>query len=91
MKILGIIPARGGSKGVPGKNIKLLGTLPLIDYTLRSALHSKLIANTIVSTDSEAIADCVRSLGGKVPFMRPSDLALDQSPTLQVIQHALNF
>lgn len=91
MKILGVIPARGGSKGVPGKNIKVLGGKPLIQYTLEVAKQSKLITKSIVSTDSEEIADCAQSLGAKVPFIRPASLALDKSPTLPVIQHALEF
>jgi len=91
MKILGLIPARGGSKGVPGKNIKILGTKPLIQYTLDAAQQSKLISRCIVSTDSQEIADYVKNIGGLVPFLRPDSLALDNSPTLPVIQHALNF
>lgn len=91
MKILGIIPARGGSKGVPGKNIRILGTKPLIQYTLEAANQSKLITKCIVSTDSKEIAECVKKIGGKVPFIRPDSLAMDSSPTLPVIQHALNF
>lgn len=91
MKILGIIPARGGSKGVPGKNIKILGTKPLIQYTLDAARQSSLLTKIIVSTDDDSIADCVKSLGDYIPFMRPASLALDQTPTLPVIQHALHF
>lgn len=91
MKILGLIPVRGGSKGVPGKNIKILGTKPLIQYTLDAAQQSKLISRCIVSTNSQEIADCVKKIGGHVPFLRPDSLALDNSPTLPVIQHALNF
>ncbi|HPH47140.1 MAG TPA: acylneuraminate cytidylyltransferase family protein [Chryseolinea sp.] len=91
MKILGLIPVRGGSKGVPGKNIKILGTKPLIQYTLDAAQQSKLISRCIVSTDSQEIADCVNHIGGQVPFLRPDSLALDNSPTLPVIQHALHF
>ncbi len=91
MKILGLIPARGGSKGVPGKNIKLLGDKPLIQYTLEVAQQSKLITKSIVSTDSEEIAACVRPLGAEVPYIRPASLAQDHSPTLPVIQHALKF
>lgn len=91
MKILGIIPARGGSKGVPGKNIKVLGSKPLIQYTLEAAEQSKLLSKVIVSTDSEPIADCVKSLGGTIPFIRPASLAQDETPTLSVIQHALDF
>lgn len=91
MKILGFIPARGGSKGVPGKNIRVLGTKPLIQYTLEAAQQSKYLSHSIVSTDSELIAAGVRKLGGHVPFMRPASLALDNTPTLPVIQHALHF
>lgn len=91
MKILGIIPARGGSKGVPGKNIKTLGTKPLIQYTLDAARQSSLLTRIIVSTDSDSIADCVKSQGDYIPFIRPASLALDHTPTLPVIQHALNF
>jgi len=91
MKILGVIPARGGSKGVPGKNIKILGGKPLIQYTLEAAQQSKLITKIIVSTDSEEISMCARSLGIEVPFLRPALLAQDHSPTLPVVQHALNF
>jgi CMP-N,N'-diacetyllegionaminic acid synthase len=82
---------RGGSKGVPGKNIKILGTKPLIQYTLDAAQQSKLISRCIVSTDSQEIADCVNHIGGHVPFLRPDSLALDNTPTLPVIQHALRF
>lgn len=91
MKILGLIPARGGSKGLPGKNIKVLGGKPLIQYTLDSASQSSLLDNVIVSTDSEEIAQCVRGLGGNVPFLRPPELALDDTPTLQVVKHALQY
>ena len=91
MKILGIIPARGGSKGVPGKNIKLLGGKPLIQYTLESAQQSKLITKVIISTDSNEIALCTKKLGGEVPFLRPESLSLDTTPTLPVIEHALHF
>jgi CMP-N-acetylneuraminic acid synthetase len=91
MKILGFIPARAGSKGVPGKNIKILGAKPLIQYTLEAAQQSKFLSKSIVSTESETIKDCVVALGGYVPFMRPASLALDNTPTLPVIQHALNF
>lgn len=91
MRILGLIPARSGSKGVPGKNIRILGTKPLIQYTLEAAQNSKLISKTVVSTDSDLIADCVLALGGQVPFIRPAELALDNTPTLPVIQHALDF
>lgn len=88
MNVLGIIPARGGSKGVPGKNIAILNGLPVIAYSIRSANASRL-ARTIVSTDSEDIARLSRSNGGDVPFMRPPELAKDDTPTLPVLLHAL--
>lgn len=89
--ILGVITARGGSKGIPGKNIKLLGGKPLIVYTIESAKKSKLITHLIVSTDDEKIADVCRQYGADVPFMRPKELAQDITPHLPVIQHAIKF
>ncbi|QOD61517.1 acylneuraminate cytidylyltransferase family protein [Polaribacter haliotis] len=91
MKILGIIPARGGSKGVPRKNIKLLGGKPLIAYTAEVALKSEFINTLILSSEDEEIIAIAESLGIEVPFKRPADLALDASPTLPVILHALEF
>lgn len=86
---MGLIPARGGSKGIPGKNIKYLQGQPLIAYTLESAKESKLLFKTILSSDDPEIIAVARQLGLDVPFIRPSDLASDQSPTLPVIIHAL--
>ncbi|QTE23048.1 acylneuraminate cytidylyltransferase family protein [Polaribacter cellanae] len=91
MKILGIIPARGGSKGVPRKNIKLLGGKPLIAYTAEVALKSKFIDTLILSSENEEIIEVAKSLNIEVPFKRPTNLALDASPTLPVILHALEF
>lgn len=91
MKILGIIPARGGSKGVPKKNIKLLGGKPLLQYTSEIALQSSLIDTLVLSSDDDEIIKIGKELGIEVPFKRPSNLALDQSPTLPVIQHALTY
>lgn len=88
MRILGIIPARGGSKGVPRKNIKLLGDKPLIAYTIEAALQSQL-TKVIVSTDDEEIAEVSRQYGAEVPFMRPADLASDTASSISMIQHAL--
>lgn len=88
MKVLGIIPARGGSKGVPGKNIKLLHALPLIGYSIRAAEGSQL-TRTIVSSDSLEIIETARKLGGDVPFIRPTELAADDTPTMPVLLHAL--
>ena len=90
MKVLGVIPARGGSKGVLKKNIKPLNGKPLIGYTIEAALNSNLAA-TIVSTDNDEIADVSRSFGADVPFMRPDELATDSAKSLPVIQHALEF
>ena len=91
MKILAIIPARGGSKGVPGKNIKLLNGKTLIAYTTEIALQSKFLTEVIVSTEDEQIIDVAKSLGIKVPFIRPEDLAQDTTPTIDVIIHALEW
>ena len=91
MKILAIIPARGGSKGVPGKNIKLLNGKPLLEYTLEIALQSNYLTEVIVSTEDEQIMEVAESLGIKVPFIRPLELAQDKTPTIDVIIHALNW
>lgn len=91
MKILAIIPARGGSKGVPGKNIKLLGGKPLIQYTTQVALASKYLTNVVLSSDDEKIIKIGKNLGIEAPFNRPAILANDNSSTLPVIQHALKF
>ncbi|GAB4413793.1 MAG: acylneuraminate cytidylyltransferase family protein [Bacteroidia bacterium] len=88
MRILGIIPARGGSKGVPGKNVRLLGGKPLIAHTIEAAGRSGL-TRCILSTDDPDIADIGRSLGADVPFIRPAALATDSAKALPVIQQAL--
>lgn len=91
MRVLAVIPARGGSKGVPGKNIKLLGNKPLLQYTAESALESRSITKVILSTDSEEIAKVGIQIGLEVPFIRPSILAQDTTPTIEVLQHAIKF
>ena len=91
MKILAIIPARGGSKGVPNKNIKLLNGKPLLEYTAEIALQSKLLNEVIVSTEDDTIAAVAESMGIKIPFERPIELAQDDTPTLDVIIHALEW
>ena len=91
MKILGIIPARGGSKGVLKKNIKLLAGKPLIQYTSEIALQSKYLQKVVLSTDTEEIMTVGKELGLKVPFIRPSNLSTDKTPTLPVILHALDY
>lgn len=88
-KILGIIPARGGSKGIPGKNIRLLNGKPLIYYTVEAARASELIDRLILTTDSPEIAEIGKSLGVDVPFLRPSELAQDDTPMMPVLEHAI--
>src|SRR5262249_10695504 len=87
---LAVIPARGGSKGVPGKNIRTLSSLPLIAHSLRLAALCPEIDRTVVSTDSDAIAEVARAEGGDVPFLRPAALARDETPMLPVLRHALD-
>ncbi|WP_442787005.1 acylneuraminate cytidylyltransferase family protein [Flavobacterium suncheonense] len=91
MKVLGIIPARGGSKGVPGKNIKDLGGKPLLQYTFESALDSKLLSRTILSSEDAAIIEKAKIIGLEVPFVRPDELASDSASSIQVVRHAVDF
>jgi CMP-N,N'-diacetyllegionaminic acid synthase len=90
MKILALIPARGGSKRLPGKNIKPLGGLPLIAWTIRAAKTSNCCLDVLVSTDSQAIADISLAYGASVPWIRPSELATDEASSVDVALHALN-
>ena len=90
-KILGIITARGGSKGIPGKNIKELAGKPLIAYTIEAAQRSDVFDRIILSTDDEDIAEVARLHGCAVPFMRPAELATDTAPHNFVVQHALRW
>ena len=76
-EILCVIPARGGSKGIPSKNIQKICGKPLIQYTIETAKNSKLISRIIISTDSEKIAKIARKLGVEVPFMRPKKISND--------------
>ena len=91
MEVLAIIPARSGSKGLPGKNIKPLLQHPLIAYSIKAALSSKLITRTIVNTDSNQIADIAKTYGVETPFLRPSVLAGDFTTDLEVFQHQLQW
>ena len=88
-EILALIPARGGSKGIPRKNLLVLAGKPLVAYSIEQALASRYITRTIVSTDDAEIADVARRYGADVPFVRPSELAQDLSPDLDVFRHAL--
>jgi len=90
MKVLGVIPARGGSKAIPGKNLAELGGIPLLHWTTRSALASDL-AMTVVSTDDPAIAAAARDGGAHVPFVRPAELATDTASSIDVALHALDM
>ena len=91
LKILALIPARGGSKRLPGKNIKELCGKPLIAWTIETALNSKYIEKTVVSTDCDKIAEVSKKYGAEVPFIRPDELASDTASTLDVVFHALTF
>lgn len=91
MEILAIIPARGGSKSVPRKNIKLLGGKPLIAHTIEVARNTSLLNRFVVSTEDEEIAKVALDLGAEVPFKRPRELAEDQTPDLPVFLHTLKW
>ena len=88
--MLAIIPARGGSKGLPGKNIRLLGGKPLIHWTIEAALKCKSIDRVILSTDSQEIADACSNIGIEIPFMRPANLAEDESSSIDVYNYTIN-
>jgi CMP-N-acetylneuraminic acid synthetase len=91
-KVLAVIPARGGSKGVPRKNIRLVCGQPLIAYTIETALAARhLFHRIIVSTDDDEIASVARQCGAEVPFQRPALLARDESPVIPMLQHAVDF
>ncbi len=89
MRILGVIPARAGSKGVPHKNLRLVAERPLLGYVLDAARAASRLDRLVVSTDSEAIAAVARDHGVDAPFTRPADLAQDQVSLIPVIQHAM--
>ena len=89
--LVALIQARGGSKGVPKKNIRTLGGFPLIAYSIVACKLANSIKRTIVSTDSEEIAEIARSYGAEVPFMRPAEFARDDSTDMDVIQHAVGW
>lgn len=91
MKILAIIPARGGSKRLPHKNILPLGGKPLIAWTIEAALKSIYITDVIVSTDNKEIASISQKYGAKVPFIRPSDISNDVATSIDVVKHAVNY
>ncbi len=87
----GVIPARGGSKGLPGKNLRVLGALSLIGHAVASAREAARLTRFIVSTDSEAIAEEARRHGAEAPFLRPAELAGDEAGMVPVLQHAVRW
>lgn len=89
--VLGLLTARGGSKGIPRKNIRLVGGKPLIAWSIEAALASRRVARTIISTDDEEIAQIACQWGAQAPFLRPAELAQDASPHLAVVRHALDW
>lgn len=89
MKVLGLIPARGGSKGIPNKNKKLLSGKPLLQYTIEAALDSKKLERVVFTSEDASLITIAKNLGVDVPFVRPADLAKDTSGSLEVVQHAL--
>lgn len=91
MKMMGLIPARSGSKGVPRKNIRPLAGKPLIAWTIEQALASGCLDRVVVSTDSREIAEIAKDVGAEVPFMRPVELAADETTDLPVCRHALSW
>ena len=91
LNIFGLIPARGGSKSIPRKNIAPLGGRPLLAYTCDAALGSQRLTRVLLSTDDEEIARVGRDCGVEVPFLRPYELALDDTPSLPVAQHAVRW
>lgn len=90
-KTLAIIPARGGSKGLPGKNIKNLCGKPLLAWTIDQALKSNTIDKVLVTSDSEEIIECAKNFGAEAPFKRPEHLSTDAAPSIDAIEHAINF
>lgn len=89
LSVLAIIPARGGSKGLPGKNLRPLAGLPLIAWSIAAARECPAIDDVIVSTDDPAIAEAARTAGARVPFLRPAELANDTARSIDVVHHAL--
>ena len=89
MSTIALIPARGGSKGIPRKNIKLFNSKPLIYWSIQTALNSNYVDRVIVSTDDEEIAEVAKSYSAEVPFLRPKKFASDQSPGIDPVIHAL--
>ncbi len=91
MRVLGLVPARGGSKGIPRKNARLLAGRPLLAYTADAAAGARRLSRVILSTDDTEIAELGRACGLQAPFLRPADLARDDTPMLPVVTHAVEW
>jgi len=91
MRVLGLIPARGGSRGIPRKNVRLMGGKPLLQYTIQAALGAHALTRVVLSTEDEEIAALGQQCGVDVPFRRPLELAQDDTPTLPVVVHAVSW
>ncbi|EMI17663.1 CMP-N-acetylneuraminic acid synthetase [Rhodopirellula maiorica SM1] len=91
MRVLGIVIARGGSKGIPRKNVRELCGKPLLQYTAEAALAAKKLTRVVLTTECDEIASVGRACGLEVPFIRPAELAKDDTPSLPVIQHTVDF
>jgi CMP-N-acetylneuraminic acid synthetase len=89
LSICAMIPARAGSKGIPGKNMKLLGGKPLLAHSVHAACQARCVSRVLLSTDDQSLADVGVSLGAEVPFLRPAGLATDTSPVLDAVKHLL--
>lgn len=89
MKILGLIPARSGSKGIPNKNIKLLNGIPLLGYVSKDARDAKYLTKVIISTDSEEIGTVAENFGIEFSFLRPAEISGDKTTSVEVVRHAL--
>jgi CMP-N,N'-diacetyllegionaminic acid synthase len=90
-RVLALIPARGGSKGLPGKNLRLLAGKPLLVWSIEQGLATPEIARVVVSTDDPKVADVARAAGADVPFLRPTEISSDDAPTSAAVIHALDF
>jgi CMP-N,N'-diacetyllegionaminic acid synthase len=90
MRVIGLIPARGGSEGIPRKNVRSLGGQPLIHHTITHARASERLARIVVTTDDAEIADVARSAGAEVPFLRPRELAANDTSMVAVVRHAIH-
>ncbi|HQC21081.1 MAG TPA: acylneuraminate cytidylyltransferase family protein, partial [Anaerolineaceae bacterium] len=90
-EVLALIPARGGSKGIPRKNIRDFGGAPLIAWSIAAALRAETVTRVIVSTDDEEIAAVAREWGAETPFLRPAELAQDDTTDYPVFRHALDW